>query len=256
MDSHGRARLRRFLAALSGREFSREGFAAVVSPAVGIVYPDRLKRLIGLLKAGGACRVLPVASGIPAFASACASSARERGPGIHILSACPAAVDFIASQYPSLVEYILDIPSPMALSAEAALSLGSIPGGTAVAVSACSLKKREEGRVPFDLRIVAAGRLFDALADSGFRLEDYPEAGFDEGAAAVPMGDCAIPELVGAELEHLSAGAVSVLKLEGAAGSRATLSELSRRRESGGAYTIVELSFCENGCVREPEIQA
>ena len=254
MDTHLAPELPRLLATLSGRELSGDGFVAVVSPSISVVYPALVGQLVGLLKAGGARRVLPVASGIPAFASACAQSIRSRGPGVHILSACPAAVDYIASQFPGLVGRVLDVPSPMALSADAALGLGGIPCGTAVAISSCSLKKREEGRVPFDLRVVAAGRLFDALAEAGFRLEDYPETDFDEGAAALPSAGCAIPDLAGEELEGLGLGPVSVLKLEGAANARETLSGLSAREDRIEGYIVVELSFCENGCVREPDL--
>ena len=254
MDTHRAPELPRLLATLSGRELSPEGFAAVVSPSISVVYPALVGHLVGLLRAGGARRVLPVASGIPAFASACAQSIRCRGPGVHILSACPAAVDCIASQFPGLVGLVLDIPSPMALSAAAALSLGGIPQGTAVAISSCSLKKREEGRVPFDLHVVAAGRLFDSLAELGFRLEDYPEASFDSGAAAVPAQGCAIPDLVDDELRALGLRPVSVLKLEGADRARKILEGLSARADRTGGYVVVELSFCENGCIREPDL--
>ena len=107
--------------------------------------------------------------------------------------------------------------------------------------------------MPFDLRIFAAGRHFDALAESGFRLEDYPEAGFDPGAAAVPAQGCAIPDLVARDLERMGLGPVSVLKLEGTARAREILAGLSARADGAGGYVVVELSFCENGCVKEPD---
>jgi hypothetical protein len=251
------AELSRLISSLSGRDLPSSGFAAVISPAVAVVYPAQLKRLIGLLRAGGARSVLPVASGISAFASACAESIRARGPGIHVLSACPAALDYLAAQFPRLAGRVLDVPSPMALSAEEALRRGGMPGGCVVAVSSCSLKKKEEGRVPFDLRVVAAGKLFKALGGAGCGLGEGSEAwigegDFDEGYRNLQPGGCTIPELVVESLAKLGLGPVSAMKLEGAAKAREALSELSELGSGQAAYTVVELSFCENGCVREP----
>lgn len=136
------AELIRILSFLSGRDLSLSGFVGVLSPSIAVVYPTQWRRLISLLKAGGTRRVLPVASGISDFASACAESIKARGPGIHVLSACPAATNYLAATFPGLAQRVLEVPSPMALSAQTALRLEGIPGGSAIAVSSCALKKR------------------------------------------------------------------------------------------------------------------
>ena len=249
---HSFAKLENILSVLSGKPLSPSGFAVVLSPSITVVYPSLWMNLVGFLKSGGARRVLPVASGIPDFAFACAEAIKIRGPGIQVLSACPAAIDFLAAEFPGLADRVLDVPSPMALSAQASLRLGGIPHGSAVAVSSCSLKKREEGRVPFDMRVIAVARLLDALSEAGIALEDWTGIDFDEGSRSVPPKTCTVPDMVGEALEALGLGPVSVMKLEGAEKAHSALSKLSARGDDLPAYQIIELTFCENGCIREP----
>ncbi|MCE1196524.1 hypothetical protein LWX53_08515 [bacterium] len=254
MTSTREQSIRKILAEIGGRPLSPQGIVAVVSPSVKLIYPDEWRRLNGLLRAAGAAALMPVVSGIPKFAARCAESIHARGPGLHILSACPAAIDFIAGEYPALSPAILPVASPMAISAEAALGAAGIPGGTAVAISSCSLKKREESRVPFDMRVIGVRRFLGELVAAGIDLGDFDESDFDPWRQPGHAAECEIACIVEEALSARGVENASVIKLEGTAAARKTLSRLlAAGGPPRGSTLAVELTFCENGCVREPE---
>ena len=240
------------LASLSGRPVAASGFAVVVSPSISTMYPSLWRAMNGLLRAGGAAAIRQVASGIPEFADRCAETIRRRGPGIHILSACPASTDFVSKEFAEFYPAILPTASPMAISSEAALRAAGIPGGTAFAISPCSLKKEEEARVRFDMRVIDIDLFLRELAAAGISVEDFPESEFDASSSLREASGCEISCIVGEELKNRGVGSVRVMKIEGAAAARRRLSELSVGRTDGRETIIVELTFCEKGCAKEP----
>ncbi len=241
------------LASLTGKALSGAGFIVVVSPAVRVLYREGWRRLTGLCREAGARSVIPVDSGIPAFASACAASIRERGRGVHILSACPAASDFLALEFPGLAPCVLGVASPMTISSRAALYSAGIPGGTAIAISPCSLKKREEARVDFDMRVVQVHSFIERLGAAGQRLSAYPESDYDLPFPLRSREDCGIACAVAKELAGSERLNISTHKAEGAAAARAVMQGiLAQRRTGRNDSTVVELTFCEGGCLRDP----
>jgi iron only hydrogenase large subunit-like protein len=186
-----------------------------------------------------------------------AASIGERGGGIRVLSACPAASDFIAAEYPSLNPALLRIPSPMAICARAALSDAGIPDGTALALSPCSIKKREERLVDFDMRVLSVhsfvAALCAALGESGLELASFPGSDYDRPFPARDGDDCGIACTVAGLLSDSGMPFVSSFAAEGLPAARMLMQEILAARRAGGEGTsVVELTFCEGGCLRDP----
>lgn len=240
-------------AAMTGRALSEKGFIVVVSPAVRVLYRDEYRKLTGLCRAAGAISVLPVDAGIPAFAHECAASIRERGSGIHILSACPAASDFLTAEFPALAPSVLGVPSPMAMSSREALEEAGIPDGTAIAISPCSIKKREESTVDFDMRVVQVHSFVAQLGAAGLEFGDFPESDYDRPFPLRSGDDCGIACAVAGELSGHGQPDISAFTAEGQSSARKVMTKiLADRRPERKESAVVELTFCEGGCLRDP----
>jgi hypothetical protein len=239
----------------SGKPIASNGLVSVVSPSVRVLYPNIWRNLNGLLRAAGSLGVRPVASGIPEFAARCAEAVRSRGPGIHVLSACPAAVDFLKAEFPELTGSVLDVASPMAISSETSLALAGIPDGTAIAISPCSMKKREETRVKIDMRVVAAARFLRSLKEAGIDVSKYPASEFDPAPRCPDASGCEILRIVEDALNEKGIGQIKPLKLVGRSMARPILTGLlGENGPKPFESVVIELSFCDDGCLREPVI--
>ena len=105
------------------------------------------------------------------------------------------------------------------------------------------------------MRVIAVSCFFRALADAGINIKDFPESEFDPLPPDAASPGCEISCLVEEALRAQGAWNPLVMKLEGADAARQALTELAARdRIDQGSTTIIELTFCENGCIREPSL--
>jgi hypothetical protein len=240
----------RVLAGLVGSDRAALPFVALVSPSIRELYGERALSLNGFLKAEGAASVHPVDSGIAEFARLCALAIKERGPGFHILSACPKTLSFLESDFPAFRAGVLAVPSPMALRARSALVEGGLDGsGFALAVTPCRYKKLEAKAPRSGFMVVQLDELLSAASAAGIDPLAFPAAPYDE---AVPRADlsCHIAAEVVRELSALSVPARAV-KLDGAEDAAAFLSGFRAGQET----IVAEITFCKGGCAVPPDDQ-
>ncbi len=141
----------------------------------------------------------------------------------------------------------------MAIFARAALSDAGILEGTTIALSPCSIIKREESLVDFDLRVVSIHSFVAALDAAGLQLAAIPEADYDRPFPIRDGDNCGIACSVAGLLSDSGTPAVSYFAAEGLRASRVLMGEIIAGRSAGRNGTVVvELTFCEGGCLRDP----
>jgi iron only hydrogenase large subunit-like protein len=222
-----------------------EGFVALVSPSIRESFSSAALRLNGFLAAEGARGARPVDAGIGEFAALSAEAIAARGPGLHVLSACPMARRFLELEFPELAGRVLGTPSPMALMARRALAEeGAGRPAFCVAVTPCRYKVLEASPAGERFKVIPLAALLKAARDLDVDPFGFPAIPYEGSVPA--EGSCSrIAEAVAEELAARSVPAKAV-KLDGIDRARDYLR--APDQTGSGAALVVELSFCEGGC--------
>lgn len=213
------------------------------------MHPNGFDSLTGFLLDLGAQAVYPVDAGIPEFARLSAISIARRGPGLHILSACPMAIRFVRERFPSLAAAVLDVLSPMTLQATRGLhDTGIHEKGFALALTPCSYKRLEAPASGIDLRVVT----LKALATCCSAASIDPFAAMRKPySSPVPHNDehCTIARTVALELKTLGIAA-EIARMDGAHDAENWLEAFLAAEVacSSGRFIAAEITFCRGGC--------
>jgi two-component system NtrC family sensor kinase len=155
---------------------------ACLAPSFPAAFPQaKPGQIITAVRSLGFTEVMEVAFGADLVAKAHAQLVRKNPDRLYISSPCPALVLYIKKYFPSLVDYLAPVVSPM-------VALGRVikrslrPGAKVVFIGPCIAKKQEiedpevAGDVDAVLTFVELERMFQ---EAGLILEKLPEGGVD-----------------------------------------------------------------------------
>lgn len=172
-------------------------------------------------------------------------------PGLHLSSACPAVVSYVARYRPDLIDLVTPVPSPLGAHAQGLQRLyGAVP---IVFVGPCAAKKSEGDQRPDRIAAVLTFQDWAELQEGVVPTDD--EGGFlpttaGPGAAFALEGGMKTAferQLPGARFRcHAVSGFDTVVR---------TLDEAPiahRRLVEAGETVFLELLSCEGGCTHGP----
>ena len=103
------------------------------------------------------------------------------------------------------------------------------------------------------MRVVQIQAFVAMLDVAGLELAAFPESDYDRPFPARDGEDCGIACLVAGLLAGSGVPEVSFFAAEGLRAARILMEKILAERRTGGKETlVVELTFCEGGCLRDP----
>ncbi len=230
---------------------SEERLAFSIAPSFAALYsPWEQKRLPSALRALGAVYVGETAIGAYESAKATAQAIANNPGKQHVCSACPAVVSLIEKYYPSLVQTITPVVSPMIAHARM-LKMQFGKQVKVVFIGPCTAKKDEASR-PEHQDIVDAVLTFDEFQQlfQNYKvdLRTCEESDFD----AHPHGHARFYPIEGGLLKTAGLGIAcdsdQVVAVSGEKNVRHALETLMQTKTA----MVIEPMFCNGGCVHGP----
>ena len=155
---------------------------ACLAPSFPAAFPQaKPGQVISAVRNLGFTEVMEVAFGADLVAKAHARWAKHKGDKLSISSPCPALILYIKKYFPSLVDHLAPIVSPMVAMGRV-IKQKARPGGKVVFIGPCIAKKEEiedpevAGDVDAVLTFVELDRMFQ---EAGLIPENLPESPID-----------------------------------------------------------------------------
>jgi two-component system NtrC family sensor kinase len=224
---------------------------ACLAPSFPAAFPQaKPGQIITAVRNLGFTEVMEVAFGADLVAKAHAHWAKHNGDKLSISSPCPALILYIKKYFPSLVDHLAPIVSPMVAMGRV-IKRKARPGGKVVFIGPCIAKKEEiedpevAGDVDAVLTFVELDRMFQ---EAGLIPEKLPESPIDGPLAR--MGR--IFPVPGGLLRSASMKEdVCQNRILVTEGKEACTQILNEILEGGVEAKFLDLLFCE-GCINGP----
>jgi len=224
---------------------------ACLAPSFPAAFPQaKPGQVITAVRNLGFTEVMEVAFGADLVAKVHARWAKQNGDKLSISSPCPALILYIKKYFPSLVEHLTPIVSPMVAMARV-IKRKARPGGKVVFIGPCIAKKEEiedpevAGDVDAVLTFVELDRMFQ---EAGLIPEKLPESPIDGPLARLGR----IFPVPGGLLRSASMKEdVCQNRILVTEGKEACTQILNEILEGSVEAKFMDLLFCE-GCINGP----
>lgn len=228
---------------------TRVPMVALVAPAVAAVFPDRWLNLNGWLKSLGIEAVFDVSFGAELTIKSYLDHLEKHHPKAIIAQPCPALVTFAEVYHPELIPFLAPCDSPMLHTAKMIRRFRpEYRQHRIVVVSPCAAKRREFDETGIGDYNLTFNAIIRRLEDDRRRLEQYPEADYDNPPAeravlfSTPGGLLETARRWNPELDAVAR------KIEGPHTIYPYLAHLGEAIQRGENPLLVDCLNCELGC--------
>jgi iron only hydrogenase large subunit-like protein len=224
---------------------------AIVAPAVAAEFPVQYLRLNGWLKSLGVRAVFDVSFGAELTVRSYLEYIQKKKPARVIAQPCPALVSFIEMYRPELIPQLAPADSPMIHTIKMIREFyPDYANSACVVLSPCYVKRREFDAVGLGDYNLTFNSVQAYLKEHGIRLEDSPEADFDNPPAERAVLFSSPGGLMRTVERYLPNVSEQTRKIEGHPAVIHYLANLTEADEQTGgpAHMLVDCLSCELGC--------
>lgn len=230
---------------------NKEKLVAMIAPSFVIMF--EYPAIITMLRKLGFSYVVEVAVGARKTNEELKRAIEENPDKKYITSPCPTVVRMIKKQFPHLVKYLPpNVDSPMVATAK--IVAEKYPGYRPVFIGPCIVKKLEasEDRPELNILVVTYAELLDVFARFNIQKETNPDDKFDIEEAGLPR----IYSIDGG-LSHSGGLCLLFKKNEIKVVSNwKNCLEVLKNFESDTEVKLLDILFCDGGCIGGPGIKS